>query len=220
MCAAYAADQEWEPPVAKPLQQHPGSSGQTRAVLAPNGHPADVIELIMADHRRIRRLRQALDDAVRCGAASGSHWMLGHVWQRLAGLLQAHTRAEEEVCYLPMFRCGRGAAERRRDATADHDDIREAISEASLQPVGSAPWWRAVRAALGTCAQHLDREECGVLADGLTGLTMSQRRELGRQWSAFIAAWTLDAAAPQPGPAPLIPAARRPDDAGRWPAIY
>jgi hypothetical protein len=119
--------------------------------------------------------------------------MLAHVWQRLAGLLEAHTRAEEEICYLLVFGSGPGAAERRREAIADHDDLREAISEASLQPAGSPPWWRAVSAALEATGSHLDREERAV-QDGLTGLTMSQRRGLGRQWSAFIAAWTLDSA--------------------------
>ena len=27
----------------------------------------------------------------------------------------------------------------------------------------------------------------------LTGLTVGRRRELGRQWSVFVAAWTMDA---------------------------
>lgn len=36
---------------------------------------ADIIELIMADHRRIRRLCRALDDAVRWERDSGPGWM-------------------------------------------------------------------------------------------------------------------------------------------------
>ena len=147
----------------------------------------------MADHRRIRRLRAALDDAVRCGGDSGSGWMLSHVWERLAGLMEAHAQAEEEICYLPMSGASPHAGEWRRAAVADHDDIREAIGEAALQPVGSALWWGAVRAALAVSADHLDREERAMLAGCLPRLTISQRLELGRQWLEFIAAWRLDA---------------------------
>jgi hypothetical protein len=178
--------------MAIPLQ-YPGSTDQTTAISAPGGWPTDIIDLIMADHRRIRRLCLTLGSMARRAGDSGAGWMLAHVWQRLAGLLEAHTRAEEEICYLPVFGSGQGAAERRREAIADHDDLREAIREASLQPAGSPPWWRAVSAALEATASHLDREGRAV-QDGLTALTMSQRRSLGRQWSAFIAAWTLDAA--------------------------
>ena len=53
--------------------------------------------------------------------------MLGHVWQRLAGLLVAHTQAEEQTCY-------------------------------------------AYVASLG----------------------LSRRKELGRQWCAFMATWPFD----------------------------
>jgi hypothetical protein len=178
--------------MARPLQ-HPGSAGRTLAIPASGGWPADIIDVIMADHRRIRRLCRTLSDLARRAGDSGPGWMLAHVWQRLAGLLEAHIRAEEEICYLPMFGSGRGAAERRREAIADHDDLREMIGEASLQRAGSPPWRRAVSAVLAAAGSHLDREERAVL-DGLAGLTMSQRRDLGRQWYAFIAAWTLDAA--------------------------
>jgi hypothetical protein len=162
--------------------------------------PADVIELIMADHRRIRRLREALYDTVRHVGDSGQNWMLGHVWQRLAGLLEVHSRAEEEVCYLPMFGSGPGAAELRHGAIADHDDIREALREASLQRVGSAPWWRAVTGVLACSAEHHEREEREMLAR--CELTVSQRLELGRQWSAFVAAWARDTG-PQGHPRPV-----------------
>ena len=166
--------------------------GPSRIVAPPGRQPTDIFEQIMADHRRIRRLCAALDDMARWGGDSG--WMLAHAWLRLASLLEAHTRAEEEICYLPMSGCRPHAAEDRRAAIADHDDMRGAIKEASLHRSGSAPWWRAVRAALAVTADHLDREEHGLLANGVTGLTMAQRRELGRQWCAFIAALRLDAA--------------------------
>lgn len=123
---------------------------------------------------------------------SGPLWVADRVWYRLTGLLVAHFRAEEEICYLPMFGSGPSAAGPRHEAVADHDDIREAIGEASLQRPGSALWWRAVRAALAAGADHIDREERGVLAGCLHRLTMSQRLALGQQWSVFTAASAQD----------------------------
>ena len=150
----------------------------------------------MADHRRIRRLCQALDDAARWSGSSGPGWLPAHAWQRLASLLEAHARAEEEICYLPMYRGHAHAAERRREAVADHDDIREAISEARLRRAGSRLWWVAVSAVPAITIEHLDQEERGPLAASLPWLTMRQRRELGRQYAGFVTAWTLDAAGP------------------------
>jgi hypothetical protein len=104
-------------------------------------------------------------------------------------LLVAHVRTEEDVCYLPLNEAGPDAAARRQ-AMADHGDIRRAIGAASLQPAGSAPWWRAVTVALTTSMDHLDREESGFLADCLLRMTADQRRMLGRQWMVLAAART------------------------------
>lgn len=183
--------------MAKPHQQYPRAAGQPvsrRAVGRPGGAPADVIALIMADHRRIRRFREVLDDAARGGPAPGSGWMLAHVWERVTDLLGSHTRAEEEICYLPMFGPGSRLGKCRRDAVADHDDIREAIEEALLQPVGSALWWNAARAALAASVDHLNREERDILVSWLPQLTMRRRLELGRQWRGFVAARRLEQA--------------------------
>lgn len=154
--------------------------------------PADVIELVLADHRRIRRLSQSLDAAVRWAAHPGPGWVPAHIWQRLAEVLCAHTFAEEEICYLPASRRSARAAAHTRDRAAEHDDIREAIAEAALQPAGSVPWWRAVRAVQADVLLHFDQEERDILVGLRRQLTVRQRVELGRQWMAFIATWTLD----------------------------
>jgi len=153
------------------------------------------MDLIMADHRRIRRLGETLYGAARSAGGSGPEWVPGHVWQRLTDLLVAHFEAEERICYLPTLLTAPDTAGPQREAMADHDDIREAIREASLRRPGSAPWWHAVAAALGASMNHLYREENGALADRLPRLTPGQRRMLGRQWSELTASWA-------PGSAP------------------
>ena len=92
----------------------------------------------MVDHRRVHRLSEVLDDAARSRGDSGQTWRLAHIWQRLAALLEAHTPAEEGICY-PLSGCSPQDNGRRRDAIDNHEDIREPIGEAaSLQCVGSA----------------------------------------------------------------------------------
>lgn len=93
----------------------PGPAHQALIGPAPGGSPADIIELLMADHRRIRRLSQVLDDAARWAGHPGPSWFPALAWNRLADLLDAHR------------------------------------------------------------------------------LTIPQRRQLGRHWTTFTAAWTLDA---------------------------
>lgn len=95
--------------VTGPARQDPGASDATRHVLiAGTGaiRQADIIELILADHRRIRRLCHALDNTARYDGSPRPDSMLSHVWQRLADLLVAHTQAEEETCYLSLFGTG------------------------------------------------------------------------------------------------------------------
>ena len=141
--------------------QPPGAPDATRHVLMPGagvGRQADIIELILADHRRIGRLCHALYDTARYDDGPRPGWMLGHVWHRLADLLVAHTQAEEETCYLPLLGTGAQATERMRDSIADHDDIRGTISAAAVQPVGSAACWHTVRTVMAVSAEHLEHE--------------------------------------------------------------
>jgi hypothetical protein len=149
---------------------------------------ADIIELILFDHERILRLQTALSDVARYYRDAGSAWALASIWDRLAALIEIHTEAEEEICYLAMFGTSRAGQAHMQEAIADHDDIREAFGEARLLPVGSAAWWRAVKAALSTWVEQIDREEQGVLADFARRAGRAQRDKLGRQWSAFTTA--------------------------------
>jgi len=169
--------------LTEPAPGYRGPSDESRAAqIQTPGRAADVMNLIMADHRRIRRLRETLHDAARLAGGSGPDWVPGH-GQRLTDLLVAHFEAEEKICCLPVLRIAPDTAGPRREALADHDDIREAIREASLQRPGSAPWRRTVTDTLAGSMHHLRREENGILADRPPALTPGQRRLLGRQWS-------------------------------------
>lgn len=174
-----------------PAPHYPGASGEIRRYVpvrdAEAGLSADIVELVKADHRRIRRLCRAVQDTARQDGQAGPDWMLGHVWQRLADLLAAHTRAEEQTCCAYVPDAGPGAGWPMRDPVADHEDIRKFIGEAARHPVGSAPWWHAVSTVIELSTAHAEREERDILPRSVAGLDLSRRKELGRQWCALMA---------------------------------
>lgn len=95
---------------------------------------ADIIEVILADDKRIRRLLRALDDSARCGEDPYAGWMLAPVWCRLADLLEMHAEAEEEICYLTLFGQGRTRTPARTTSARTYGK--------RLHAAGSAIWWR------------------------------------------------------------------------------
>ena len=181
-----------------PAPHYPGPSGEIRRYVpvrdAEASLSADIVELIMADHRRIRRLCHAVYDTARQGGQPGPDWMLGHVWQRLADLLVAHTQAEEQTCYAHVPGTDPHASWPMRDPLADHEDIRKLVGEAARHPVGSAPWWHAVSTVIEVSTEHHEHEEREILPRYVAGLSLSRRKELGRQWCAFMATWPFDGA--------------------------
>ena len=176
-----------------PAPHYPGASGGIRRYVpvrdAEASLSADIVELIMADHRRIRRLCRAVQDTAR---QPGPDWMLGHVWQRLADLLVAHTQAEERTCYAYVPSPDPNDIWPMPDPLVVHDDIRKLIGEAARHPVGSAPWWHAVSSVIELSTEHHEREERDILPRYVAGLSLSRRKELGRQWCAFMASWPFD----------------------------
>ncbi len=182
-----------------PAPHYPGASGEIRRYVPVRDAEAilsaDIVELVMADHRRIRRLCGAVYDAGRRGGLGGQpgpDWMLGHVWQRLADLLVAHTQAEEQTCYAYVPGTDPHAIWPMQHPLVVHEDIRKLIGEASRHPVGSAPWWHAVSTVIEVSTEHHEREERDILPRYVAGLSLSRRKELGRQWCAFMATRQFD----------------------------
>src|SRR5690242_7866099 len=179
--------------MSAPAPHCPGASGEIRRYVpvrdAEASPSADIVELIMADHRRIRRLCRAVQDT---GRQPGPDWMLGHVWQRLADLLVAHTQAEEQTCYGYVPGTDPNAIWPMQDPLVVHEDIRKLIGETAENPVGSAPWWHAVSTVIELSTEHHEREERHILPRYVARLGLSRRKELGRQWCAFMASWPFD----------------------------
>lgn len=154
----------------------------------PDAGISEIGELIFAEHARILRLFGALDGLVRRGEPAVAHLALDQIWARLASLLEVHTRAEEEVCFPLVFSDGPLALSFVEAATADHDDLREAVEQARLLDVGSPRWWQVITAARATCTKHFATEERGPLARVCGSVPPETSKVLVRRWTAFAAA--------------------------------
>ena len=146
---------------------------------------ADIIELILADHLQIMRWAGLLGDLSRRGRGRDARAELAPAWETLAALIDLHMHADEEICGPAVFArdpAGRALARQARD---DHDDIREILREARLQPPGTPAWWQLARAALSAWAVLLETEQDGPLAGRRGRADPALRDRLARQWRAF-----------------------------------
>jgi Hemerythrin HHE cation binding domain len=135
-----------------------------------------------------RRLFGALDGVVRRGEPSVARLALNQIWTRLASLLEVHCKAEEEVCFPLVFGSGALAGSFVEEATADHDDLREAVAQSRLLDVGSSRWWQVIAATRAVCTQHFASEERGLLAQVCGSVPPETSKVLVRRWTAFAAA--------------------------------
>lgn len=146
----------------------------------------DVLGLVRDDHARISRLFEELK------AAAENPARLAALWAQLSGALLAHVSAFEEICKLPLVRAVPDSAASRRELGAQSLDICEAVAEAGLAPAGSTRWWLAVRAAETAVEWHMSSVEAGPLPRFAQQVPASVRRELGRQWKGYMAAFADD----------------------------
>jgi len=147
---------------------------------------ADIVELILADHGRIRMLLAAVETALAQADGTDSRAELPGRWETLAALLGVHADAAEEIGFPALF--GRAATLERDNARATDDDIREAVGETRLHPVSSRSWQLAVLAACAAARDHVHDLESGALARFGRDAPRPTRDVLGRQWTAFVAA--------------------------------
>jgi Hemerythrin HHE cation binding domain len=169
------------------------SAAPARAAAVPDAGVSEIGMLIFDEHARILRLFGALDGLIRRGEPAITRLALDQIWTRLASLVDVHTRAEEEVVFPLVFGSGPRALDFVAAATADHDDLREAVAEARLLDVDSSRWWRVVTAARAACAQHFASEERGLLAQVCGSLPPETSKDLVRRWTVFAAVHASDA---------------------------
>jgi hypothetical protein len=152
---------------------------------------ADIIEVILADHKRIRRMLGALDDAARYGEDPCAGWMLAPVWCRLADLLELHAEAEEEICYLALFGQGRPRPRRCRTRSPTMTTSARRYGKRVCTPPVLRSGGERSPPPCGPAVTMLP--ESSAVPRRLSAAAPALRNELCRQCAAFIAARTRDA---------------------------
>jgi hemerythrin superfamily protein len=148
----------------------------------------DINDLILDDHRELRRLFSILEQIDRNDAPA-----LSAVWTRLHAFLDTHAEAEERYFYPRLMQVGRGAndasdaAQATQDAIDDHNQIRDAASAVERERVGSDAWFAAVDKANLVNSKHMAEEERQGLTDLRREATLADRHELGTRFIAFDA---------------------------------
>ncbi len=145
----------------------------------------DIVDCILADHERQRRLFAALDEARDDPDA------LARIFRHLKNFLESHAEAEEQFFYPTLLQRGEGAldsdsaAETTEDAIDDHNKIARAAEEAMAHPVGSELWWAAVDQCNYHNSHHMSEEERQGLTDFRRSVPLETRVRLAVQYLAF-----------------------------------
>ncbi|MBV8539900.1 MAG: hemerythrin domain-containing protein [Pseudonocardiales bacterium] len=139
---------------------------------------ADITQLILDDHETFRREFAALD-------GTDEPEQLHEIWEHLGALLETHAAAEEAIFYPQLLRRGDDPEAETLDAIGDHNEIRDGVREAGRYPVGSPPWWDAVRKTRGANSEHMAEEEDDALPDFRRNTPLSVRVDLGHQFLKF-----------------------------------
>jgi hypothetical protein len=148
----------------------------------------DITQLILDDHHEQRRLFATLEQVDRTDTAT-----LSAVWRRLAAFLEVHAAAEEALFYPELLHVGKGpdgksdAEEETVDAIKDHNEIRDAVTEAAKHDVGSNAWYKAVAGANKANGDHMAEEEREGLTDFRRHATLQLRHDLAVRFAAFEA---------------------------------
>jgi hypothetical protein len=148
----------------------------------------DITQLILDDHHEQRRLFAIIEQIDRADVAT-----LTAVWGRLAAFLETHAAAEEELFYPELLHGGKGsggksdAADETVDAIKDHNEIRDAVTEASKHAVGSDGWFKAVASANEANGDHMAEEEREGLTDFRRHASLELRHDLAVRFAAYEA---------------------------------
>lgn len=136
----------------------------------------DVIELILADHRRFEDLLRTLrsSEADRSSA-------LGEI----AALLVAHAEAEEKEVYPVLRTLSSEDAEDVDHGAEEHAEGHEALlALMECDEPGSEQWDSRLEELSESLTHHLDEEERTVLNDARSEVDAQRRAELGRAFTA------------------------------------
>lgn len=132
----------------------------------------DVITLIEQDHRELQRIFQ------RLRAGEGDRELL---FQQMAALLEAHSRAEEAEVYPEIARVD--STEQMRHAREEHAEADELLIRLMSMDPGSVQFRRMLTQLMDAVDEHIREEEAVTLPALRRGTKADQRARLA---DAFV----------------------------------
>lgn len=136
---------------------------------------ADVVELILADHRRFEDLFRGLRDRNSDRRA---------LLDELAALLIAHGEAEESEVY-PQLKQNRQVDEDEVDhGYEEHAELNQALlALMEVSDTGADEWEEKLEELVKTTNHHVDEEERTILNDAREHVSEVRRAELGEAFT-------------------------------------
>jgi hemerythrin superfamily protein len=135
----------------------------------------DIIDLVLQDHRAVEQLFDKLQ------AAKGPTEQT-KLFGQVKDELERHASAEEKVLYPRVRKDVPEGKEEAKDATEEHDEIRESLKEVEEHEAGTELFTLAVTQLVATTKHHVGVEESELLPDFRANSDPSEREELGRRF--------------------------------------
>lgn len=136
--------------------------------------PADVVDLIMQDHREVERLFDELKDSPE---------KRPNLLPVLTTLLTAHSRAEEAEVY-PVAAEEAGEKEEVSHSQQEHIEADQLLAKLAATDPTSADFGKVLQNLIDAVSHHVEEEETKVLPGMRSSLSEQRRVELGE---AFVA---------------------------------
>ncbi|MEU4291247.1 hemerythrin domain-containing protein [Kribbella sp. NPDC026596] len=136
--------------------------------------PADVVDLIMQDHREVERLFEELKENPE---------KRPNLIPVLTTLLTAHSRAEEAEVY-PVAAAEAGEKEEVSHSQQEHIEADQLLAKLATTDPTSAEFDKALQNLVDAVSHHVEEEETKVLPGMRSNLSDERRTELGE---AFVA---------------------------------
>ncbi len=176
----------------------------------------DITDLILDDHRELRRLFSILEQIDPSDKDA-----LSAVWARTHALLDTHAESEERFFYPRLLNVGEGAndsdsaADETKDAIKDHNEIRDAAADVEKYEVASTKWLQAVEKANLANSKHMAEEERQGLTDFRAHASLNERHSLGIRFIAFDAKHVTGVAPVDKDPRKYVNEHKAPDASSR-----
>ena len=140
----------------------------------------DVIDLLVADHNRVRGLMARCKDVNEAGDTAGSSSLA----DRLIGELIAHMEAEEAVFYRAVKVRSEDIKEDVDEGNEEHHVARVLIGELGDLRAGSDSWLAKMKVLIESVEHHIDEEEDELFPSVRSSTDVDRREQLGQEFDA------------------------------------